>query len=525
MKSYRLLVLLLFLPIVPVASAAPDTPPALTWETMIPPSAFCNDEALVDMAVSETSFVYVLIHCKTGASFDEDDGYLLFRLNPSGSMVWNQAVIPAPVGTESYIPTSVDVDPAGRAWVWYDVNAALTYLDVWGTSGSKVWDNIDDFTQPMTVTRTTFEELNATTFNAYSGGPAARVGQACTTSLECEVTFELIGNPGIGNAYYAGPYHDALYGEDANNGASASEAYIVTRSTGAIADSESYGTFGSQSEGHVWFNPTTDTVALPYGKTGASTHPHYAEFNKTTLTTVRDIEPIESNVFTYDENFVDDKFVDGVGSVFYCGLASTPGVKRDSYLSKFNSTTNMGMRWNITVNKVGTTLFERAQSCGLGGDGSVYVGLKVCDASQENCDAYVRKYAGAGIALDPQDVFENFSDLITPTTTPPPFAGGGAIGFKDFCLAVGFEDGPGKFLCGLIIVLTGAGIMAYVLADKKENGMPRFGKASVFAGGGTFAGLAMFVTFIELWPIITLALMCVFAAALVALVTKRQFGS
>lgn len=519
-----LLVLLLFLPLAPIAQAAPDSPPPLTWETELDPLAFCADDILIDMAVSETGHTYWLVLCKAGAVGEEDDGYILFRLTPGGTLLWGAVSVPAQIDTNSYIPTSVDVDPAGRAWVWYTVNGALTYLDVWGTNGTKAWDNIEDFENAMGITRTTFEEVNETTFNAYSGGPAARVGQSCTTSQECEVIFELVGNPGIENTYYAGPYHDALYGEDSNNGASVHEISIVNKATGALTITNTYGSFPNDGNGKVWFNGPNDLVALPYGRATSPVTPRYAEYNKTTLVNVRDIQPIESIVFGYDKNFPDDAFVDGAGGVFYCGIAFTDGVVRDSFISKFNSTVNMGMRWNITINKQTTTLFERAWACALGSDGSLFVGLRACDASAENCQNFARKYVGAGTPLDEQDIFEQFSDVSSTTTTPPFGQGGGAIGFKDFCLAVGFEDTAGRFLCGLIIVLTGSGIMAYALADKKENGAPRFGKGSVFGGGTTFAGLAIFVTGIELWPLYTLVIMIAAVAFFIGYLVKRQFA-
>lgn len=473
---------------------------------------------MVDIATTDNGFTYALIHCRAGAAGDEDDGYVIFRFTSTGSMVWGIPVIPAASGTNSYIPSSVDVDPANRAWVWYDVDGALTYLDVWGTDGVKDWDDIESFTSAIGITRTTFEELNATSFNAYAGGPGARVGFTCTDVLDCPTTFELVGNPGIENVHYAGPYWDALYGEDTNNGGGASEVYIVNRDTGAILTSATHITGGPAK---VWFNPPTDQVGLPYGVSSGTVNPRFAEYNKTTLANTRDIEPIEANVYTYDQNAVQDAFIDGAGSVFYCGLAQTPAVKIDSFLSKFNSTVNMGMRWNITIDKVITTNFERAISCALGHDGSVFVGLRVCDASDATCEAYVRKYAGAGIAREPQNVFEGFS---IPTTTTPFASGSGAIGFKDFCLAVGFEDTAGRFLCGLVIVLTSAGIMAFVLADKKDSGAPRFGKGSIFGGGITAAGMSIFVTGIELWPLYTLVIMIAAVAFLIGYLVKRQFA-
>lgn len=536
MNRKSLFLLALIVPFAPTGAAAPDTPPSLTWEVPLtepqelgsgaqgPCNQFLDEKTrIVSVRVGKDAHPWTLENCQNVNNF----GFVVRRFDPSGTLECSAFFKQADSATNDYtqVPHSIDVDPDNRAWVWYDDQShapdpTLTLAVLDRQCQPDVVRSNDQFSSSNSIVTTAFNETGPQTFRAYAGGGLSRIAYECTNLSACTELYEINGDPGAGYVHHGGPYINNLYGFE--NNAGTFQVHTMHQTTGAILDTETIGSVSALFQPWIHGGDPTRLI-VPYGQIDAGdVEPRWLEHNSSTLTNIRDVSsPIEHYPFTYDNFNPQGNFVDGEGNVFFCGQARTPGLKRDVALVKYNNTAFPGQRWNITFsNQPGDSNFDLARTCALSNDGSIYLGGVVCANSDTQCESYLRKYAGGGIGRTPQTVFDGFSE---PSTTTP-FATGGAIGFKDFCLAVGFEDTAGRFLCGLVIVLTSAGIMAFVLADKKDSGAPRFGKGSVFGGGFTAAGMSIFVTAIELWPLYTLVIMIAAVAFLIGYLVKRQFA-
>lgn len=504
--------------------AAPDTPPSLTWEIALaePSGSPCNQfdpelTKITHVRVGKGNIIYTLESCNG----NPHDSSVLRRVSPEGIVLWTREYRQ---GTGSVDPLSLDVDPANRAWVWYNdathsPDPTLTLLVVDKDNNLVFVRSNNEFSSSSSVVRTSFNETSATSFRAFAGAGLSRIAYDCTGSLTCTELFEVTGDPGAGMVHYGGPYNTILYGWD--NNAGTFQVEIINQDTGTILDSESAADT-VQAFLRIWINGGTPTrLVIPYSRIDGGLHePRWFEQNAATLANIQTVSsPIEHKPPLYDELSSLDSIVDGEGNVFFCGTGNTAGVRRDSFLIKYNNTAFPGQRWNITFSKEAAfAQVDGATTCDIAPDGAIYLGTVACANADSQCRTYLRKYAGAGIGRTPQSVFSGFN---ATTTTPPSV--GGAVGFHDFCVLTGFTDDAGKFLCGLVIVISGSVLIAFVLANRNEKGMARLGNVSLFGAGGTFFGLAIFVTVIDLWPTYTTVLMIVLTAAVITLVVKRQF--
>lgn len=523
MKLHLVILAMLLLPaIAGLASGAPDTPPGLTWKISLPEpdGNVCNAHVglqteLLRTVVANDGFIYTGEHCRVPAA--TTDSFIVRRISPDGVIMWTHRTVSGVAGGATALQ-SLSTDPANRVWVWYTdttQTVCCTVLVVRDTAGDAVFSKSNaDFTQPFTIRRTAFEEINATVYHAYAAGDSKRVGYQCTSLTECTELYELGGAPS-GAPTHAAPYLDTLYNFDLVSGPN-SVATIVNQATGIVEDTENVAkTIAAEPDSQrAWYNPSTDTLAVGYpGGTVGTVRPNYMEFNSTTLALVRDVQPTEAIINTYTATVPSDTIIDGDGNLFVCGEATSASAS-DGFLAKYNTTAQLGMRWNITWGEVSSTNLELGNACDLSPDGSIYVGARFCSSGTSQCQSTLRKYAGAATSRKLQGIYV-IPDGSSPTATIAPGADG-ALGFRSFCEGIGFSSTPGKFLCGLIIVISGTFIMAAATRDLNRN-------ATLALTAITGFGLIIFVTVVELWPFYTSIIMIILSSSVVLWAIKAQF--
>lgn len=237
------------------------------------------------------------------------------------------------------------------------------------------------------------------------------------------------------------------------------------------------------------------------------------------LTVSSTTDPTDNQIFeagAVRNTAVYDFDTDRQNGVLACGQYVSDTAEVRGWFGHFSATTDAQL-WNVTLD-LGTQ--TEVVSCRLDHQNGIYVLVAYVDGGIRK--AQLRHYLGGEFEI--KAPWETITIPGATTTTAAP-AVGGAVGFRDFCTAVGFTDAPGKFLCGLVIVLTGSVLVAFILANRNDKGMARLGNVSLFGAGGTFFGLAIFVTVIDLWPTYTTIIMIILTAAVVTLVIKRQFIS
>lgn len=465
-----LLILVAILVLLPAtATASPDTAPILTWELALNeptvglgagvvwngqtgfiqnPCNLATGEAtrIVDIAVAKDGHIYTLEECQGTSA----DWAFVRRIDPNGQTVWTRSITSMTAGKD-ISPVSIHADPASRAWVWYDdqnhapdSTTTLVVIPRNDPTGADFVRSNTQFASTVSIFSGTFNETGPDSFAAFFGGGATRLGYTCTgTAAACTETFEMQGEPGSGNIHHGAPYSTVLYGHDLSP---TSENQIINQATGAIIDSEASSAADALPQ-TIWVNAADVTrVIVPY-YASAPGDIRWEEFNATTLASIRTVDPIEQNPYTYDSSSVIDFLSDGNGNVYSCGEARTGGVKRDSHLSKYNNTATPGMRWNITWSKeTGDSNLDAATACALGDDGAIYVGTKACANLDTSCRSYLRKYGGAGVGRSQQTIFDAFT--ASTTTTAP---GGNVIAIirDNVSEAWGFDWG---WLIGGIIV-------------------------------------------------------------------------
>jgi hypothetical protein len=454
---------------VPIANAGdPDTAPSVTWTTTLPePNGDpCNSSVgqgteNLAVVVSQDGFIYTGERCKTSGG--TTDSIVIRRVTSSGVILWTQRIVSGVAGGSTTLQ-SLSVDPAGRLWIWYSDSTQSTYagmLVVKDTDGNTdlVKSNAD-FIQSPSVRRTSFEEINATIFRAYSAGGAYRIGYECPALDSCTELYELSGQP-AGSAHHAAPYYDRLFHIGLMTPTDAA-ATIVNQVSGAILDTETVSGMTTQESDRFrgWYNPSTDTFAAAFPRqTAGAYRPYYVEFNATTLALVRNIEPTGSLIFGYSEAFVSDSIIDGDGNVFVCGYTTGGAFGQNSYLSKYNSTSFMGRRWNITINDSAGG-FETPGACDLGPDGSIYIGTYSCVPSgSTGCTSTLRKYAGIATSREPQELY------LVPgsggSTSTAPGSGNFASNAVSYC-----SDQWG-FDCGWLFSFAILGVVLIALKDAR----------------------------------------------------------
>lgn len=450
---------ILVLAILPFATAAPDTPPALTWNIDLPESEGdpCNlnsnlETIVLDIAVANDGYIYTLERCEAS-----DQTAVVRRVSPAGTIVWTQ---PFGSGTGGDItPYAIDADPAGRVWIWYDDSLEATQtlkLVVRNKLGTPVIVKSNaDFSASNPVDSTAFEETGASSFRAYAGGEGGvSIAYDCTAITTCTELYEVHGQPGPGKIHHAQPYFDGLYGGDPNDGSGFNQLILVNQETG-LPSIDTASSVWSAAPG-AGYNPATAEIGYVGQSTSGGRHNHYQEYNKTTMALIRDVNPIENRVFGYTENNVFEGFIDGAGNAFYCGYATDGGSTFDPYLAKYNTTTNMGMRWNVTFG-INSGL-EIATDCRLAPDGSIYVGWFTCVTGNQ-CSSGLRKYLGAATSRTEATVFtENWGGSSSSTTSAA--AGNIAAGAKNYCSAAwGFD-------CGWLFLGAVVGLVALATQNK-----------------------------------------------------------
>lgn len=546
-RSLRVLPLLLFLPLVPVAAAAPDTPPALTWETTLSGDGFACTQAgssglLGQRVVSDVfSNVYVMSRCDTPSGAG-DDRIVIQKVSSSGSIVWSRTFDCEATISDFCTPGGIAVEPGanGNIVFCYDDSGSLSVNQVvvqWINKGTGA--DLDTLTGLDTALLggstspcendsdipfgVTVKIHNATALNYTFTDGNSMVQLQCTGYDEtlCVRIFERSGNPngdyvkteyamGAGGTYPLfqcdnAPDQVIRYVDEDDGATVASTMYTPQpelrwcgRQSGVDTDKWWSVLFHVSSE-EVRYQPITISTWSP----GAI------------------VAPTEPTVGGHTGLSFKSHDIDAQDNIFYCGRVQA-GSNSKGMIMKV-STDSASQRWNITIDKTATTTTgEDVRDCIISPDGSLYALLTNTHSGGVR-QTFLRKYGEAAVGRDVPTDFTGFPSAVTTTTTQ--FQSGGALGFKDFCLAVGFEDAAGRFLCGLIIVITGAVLVAFVLADRNEKGAAKFGNASVFGGGGTFFGLGIFVTVIELWPTYTTIIMIVLTAAVILFVVKRQFLS
>lgn len=208
---------------------------------------------------------------------------------------------------------------------------------------------------------------------------------------------------------------------------------------------------------------------------------------------------------------VADFDTDESGNILVCGQFAT-GSETNGYVLAMNMTTRTQL-WNVTID-LGT--FTESRSCQFDYNGGFYVSLIYQNGGGFNL-AQLRRYEGGGFAQpEPPETIQLPLDEDEPDAIVPGADGG--LGFSNFCIAIGFSSGPGKFLCGLAIVVSGTLLIVVITRDLNK-------KAIMVTGLVTALGLSIFVTIVSLWPVIALALMVVLAAAAIAAMAKGVFAS
>lgn len=502
--------------LVPMSSAAPDTAPALTWENQLT-NAACPDQESdfnVQVTLDAAGNSYASSQC---ANSDSDD-VLVSSFTPAGSIRW-ASVIPAATTLQTRSVIGIIVDPAERVIVWVHdegltpANHALVFLNA--NTGSVLFAHADfsfDTQGQGSAKQLTLKELNATSLRYFGGEDQFRFSVTCVNATDagCVTDWEFGTNPNGRWVNYGGPYLDTLF---QGSTAASNNLRIVNQATGLLDDQESYGTSGLP-----WVNPVDNTTGyVTYASvSGGSTVNKFFEFNTSTLASIRDVEPIESTVATYPQTIQNVGILDAEENLFYCGRAQSAGVKIDGFLAKYNTTVNAGQRWNITISKqAGASEVERVFDCSLDQTGALFATFQSCASGSSQCSNYLRKYASAGSPRAEQEVFDAFPGAVVTTS---PFAGNadGAIGFRNFCILNGFESDAGKFLCGLVYVLSGTVLMAAVTRDLSKNAVLAIAAATAF-------GLMIFVTIVELWPTYTTVLIIILCSAVVIWAIKKQF--
>lgn len=530
MQRITITILISFLIVIqfPTVLGAPDTPPALTWEILLEetpivfggasgtetnPCSLTIDEAtqIRSVRVGDDGYIWTLEECRNA----NNNGFYVKRISPGGVIQCVKAVKQAEAATNdiNHSPHSLAVDPEGRAWVWYDhaghapdPTLTLTIVDKNCTTDLDKSNN--DFSSSSAIFWTTFNESAEQQFKAFGGGGLTRLGYNCTDLDTCTETFEINGDPGAGAVHYGGPYVPLLYGFDSNAGTF--QTQIINQATGAILDSQAA---PDTIEGlyRIWINGgNSSRLIVPYARLdGGFLEPRWFEQNSLTLSDIRQVvSPIEHTINTYDEMAASDALVDGDGNIYFCGSARTPGVKRDSALIKYNNTEFPGQRWNITYSKEsGDANVDRAFTCDLSVDGSIYVGSISCANLDGSCRSYLRKYLGAAIGRTPQSTFDGFNataNVVAPGQIPDL-----GVAIKSFCQGLGIPD----FICGLIILIFST-IAVMVFAMKFE--LPTF-----FLSGLTILGGIIALAYITLWPVWTAVVLGILAAAAITFTITR----
>lgn len=464
MKVVRFLAYCLALVALPISvEGAPDTPPSMVWELTLPePSgdpcnAFSDHQSVIQhVRVGPDGYIYTGEYCNEAST----DTFLIRRVAPNGVIIWTSHFTQSTVDLSLQ---SIAVDPDNRVWIWYDDPAQAVqtrFLAVVNKNqGVDFTESNGGFSNSNSITSTSFEEISATSFRAYAGGPAARIAYSCTAQTVCTQLYDLSGQPGT-DTHHAAPYFDTLYGFDGNTGSGDGAVSIVNQDTGTLLDTETVSGFAATgAQGNLYYNPTTDALGMPYGKTSGTFQNQYLEWNKTTLATIRDVSPIEPRTYPYDTNVPTDGFIDGDGSAFYCGAAQTGGVSWDSYLAKYNTTSQMGMRWNITISKVASTNRDMVNSCDIAPDGSIYIGIEACSNGSTECSSYLRKYGGA-LGRSPQTIFTQYTGgSATPSAAP----GNIVRTASDFCSDAWGFDCDWLFAMAIVGIAVVASRHAHVL--------------------------------------------------------------
>lgn len=488
--------------------ASPDEPPTLSWTLDLtdagvtsspvnPCNQFTDENTrITHLRVGEDGYVYTLEQCNVSGNFHSS---IHRRISPSGGLIWSQWY---GVTNTAITGLSMDVDPDNRAWFWLnnpaidgDIDTILIVRDK--NNGVSFSKSATNFAANQNILRTTFEELTEDTFAAYAGGGSSRIGYSCTSVSVCDETFELTGNPGGGFVHHGAPYLDTLFGDDLSP---TDQVEILSQSAGTIVDSEPM-PVGRTGMYRIWINGgNTSRLIVPNSVLeSGNAEPRWFEFNSSTLEAIRTVDPIESRPYSYDQATAQDIFSDGEGNVYACGEARTPGVKRDSFLSKYNNTGTdyPGMRWNITVSlETGDSNVDRAVSCDLGPDGSIYVGILHCDNADSACSTQIRKYAGGATARSQQAIFEGYTSGGSVTSGP---IGEGPIAdmvnfFND---SWGFD---GSWLFGLAIV----GMVVF----PARNARPLYVALMAFIGVGICVALGLF----PMWLIFVLVFLVIAVA-------------
>lgn len=464
MKVIRVLMFALAFLTVPIVDGAPDTPPTMSWELALPePSPdLCDGVAgntgrIVQIATGHDNAIYTQELCDGSVK----DRVIVRRIASNGVILWTHIF----ENGLSVTPMSIAADPDNRVWVWNNDATQATQTRI-----LSVWDSNEDlafvksnaqFTNSNTVTTMSFKEVDADSFIAYAGGPSARMLFTCDVPTTCEIVTDSAATLGY-KPHYAGPYNDTLYGSDFDDGSGQAIVARFSTTTAGHVDSQNLGVLTACCADITspWYNPSNDLISYPIGKiTGGAYENFYYEVDRETSTTVRGISPIESRVFGYTLSVPFQAFVDGAGSVFYCG-SSESGTAIDGYVAKYNSTVNMGMRWNISLSKQASTNQESVTSCAMSRDGSIYAGLYSCANIDTQCSSYVRKYASAASARSLQGIFEGYTN---GGATPTGGAGNIVRTASDFCSDAWGFDCDWLFAMAIVGIAVVASRHAHVL--------------------------------------------------------------
>jgi hypothetical protein len=542
------LVLTAGLLLVPVGSAAPDTPPALSWsQTLSSPDAShdCdrtstdpNGFFLVDTAYDQSGNVFALVDCADGMS-NGNPSTLVYGWSSAGTQLWAVAVN-STNGNNS-------IEPIGMVWVPIrDGTLAILVRDTSQSStpkqmilyvnsttggvtnrfgGENFANNLVNSPSPGFIqTQFAARYHNESTIDFYAAsGSQGRFGVRCggVNTANCTVLWEVTSSPDGNVVSWGGRSKDKVYYIDQ----SPSTAFTVNLANGAV-DASAGVTAISNSE-FFYRSSGADLVRLAQnGATSLRWGRHNADTLAETLET-----PTENQVYFAGAaqstvgNFL---FLDGGDSAFYAGFFQNGSNRPVSFVSKFNTTNGTsGMRWNITQDNCdgsvcGSANQERMVRPIITSQGGLFVGVHWDFTSGGTDDAFrsqVHYYGGAGTPRTYEfSGFESEAAGSDPVVVSPD--ADAAEGLFNFCTGMGFESAASLFLCGLVLVC----VVVVVMIAATSSFTKGRGQAPMIAGAMGGFGMMMFNGFAGIWETWTIAVLIIVAGAIIAYYSRSKLG-
>lgn len=537
------IILLGFVFVAPMASAAPDTPPSLTWTADL---GFTDCETtqgdarygvkLVDMAVDTTGNVYGLAACADGIAAGAV-GTVVFAYNSAGTLLWSDFLDCGGAPANSCEPGGITYVPirSGTLAVSVTDNSLLStakqaLLFVNATTGGITNRFQEDFTNNIPVVYGTTSSTdpsvqlaarmhNATTADFFGVSlSSGRWGVRCTgiNTANCTKLFDVVTSPQGAFVGWGGQSNDQVYSTDTNPVTN----FIINVNTGAAVN-DTANTATSRSS-HYYRASGTDVVRL---LDSSSTSLRWARHNKDTLAETVE-NPTENQVFYTGSARSTDAggggYLDGADNLFFAGRFTVTGPI--SYVAKYNSTNGLsGMRWNITVDNCDGSLCSSSAVESflrplITQDGALVVG-NVYDRGGSGTDdstwSQIRYYAGAGTPRG--DEFTGFESESSGS------GGGGdtsntdaATGLLNFCTSMGFETSASLFLCGLVLV---AVVMVVLVAA--TSSFTQRGNVALVVGGIGGIGMMLFNGFAGIWDFGVTAIFAMVGGGIVAYYARQ----